>query len=143
MPAAFAANWLLYQIVLMPLVRRAKNQGMLEVDSILGTFGLLFVIQGLMLVMFGGSVSQLFVPVGPGAYRSAPRSRSTACSRSCSRWSIGGALYLALTRTRYGTAIRAVAVNPDAAQLVGDRRRAAAALRLRARRRACRRQAAC
>jgi branched-chain amino acid transport system permease protein len=26
-PASFAANWLLYQIVLMPLVKRAKNQG--------------------------------------------------------------------------------------------------------------------
>ena len=30
-PASFIANWLLYRIVLMPLVRRAKNQGMLEV----------------------------------------------------------------------------------------------------------------
>ena len=55
-PASFAANWLLYQIVLMPLVRRARNQGMLEVDSILGTFGILFVIQGLMLLTFGGSL---------------------------------------------------------------------------------------
>ena len=45
-PASFAANWLLYRIVLTPLVKRAKNQGMLEVDSILGTFGVLFVIQG-------------------------------------------------------------------------------------------------
>ena len=65
-PASFAANWLLYQIVLMPLVKRAKNQGMLEVDSILGTFGILFVIQGVMLVVFGGtlqSYSYLSVPV--------------------------------------------------------------------------------
>ena len=31
---------------------------------------------------------------------------------------IGSGLYLALTRTRYGTAIRAVAVDPVAAQLV-------------------------
>src|ERR1700704_3893570 len=37
-PVSFAANWLLYQVVLMPLVKRARNQGMLEVDSILGTF---------------------------------------------------------------------------------------------------------
>src|SRR3990172_8643292 len=65
-PASFAANWLLYQIVLMPLVRRAKNQGMLEVDSILATFGVLFVMQGIMLVSFGGqlySYSYLSVPV--------------------------------------------------------------------------------
>ena len=39
---------------------------MLEVDSILATFGLLFVIQGVMLVMFGGqyySYSYLSIPV--------------------------------------------------------------------------------
>ena len=54
MPLAFGANWLVYQIVLAPLVRRAKNRAMLEVDSILATFGLLFVLQGIMLVTFGG-----------------------------------------------------------------------------------------
>src|SRR4051812_34435724 len=65
-PMSFAGNWLLYQIVLTPLVKRAKNQGMLEVDSILGTFGILFVVQGIMLVVFGGSLqscSYLSVPV--------------------------------------------------------------------------------
>src|SRR5260370_31882414 len=67
MPLAFAANWFVYQIVLMPLVRRAKNRAMLEVDSILATFGLLFVLQGIMLVMFGGqlySYTYLSGPVG-------------------------------------------------------------------------------
>src|ERR1043165_2735918 len=29
-PLGFAINWGIYQIVLMPLVRRAKNRGMLE-----------------------------------------------------------------------------------------------------------------
>src|SRR5882757_2146195 len=65
-PASFAANWLLYQIVLMPLVKRAKNRAMLEVDSILATFGLLFVVQGIMLVTFGGqfnTMNYLSVPV--------------------------------------------------------------------------------
>ncbi|MGQ3058957.1 MAG: branched-chain amino acid ABC transporter permease, partial [Nevskia sp.] len=42
-PAAFALNWLLYQLLLTPLVRRAKTSEALEVDSILATFGLLFV----------------------------------------------------------------------------------------------------
>src|SRR5262245_29896883 len=51
MPLAFAVNWIIYQIVLMPLVRRARNRAMLEVESILATFGLLFVLQGIMLVM--------------------------------------------------------------------------------------------
>ena len=59
-------SWLIYQLLLMPLVRRARSRDALEVDSILATFGLLFVIQGIMLVMFGGgyySYSYLSVPV--------------------------------------------------------------------------------
>src|SRR5690606_30936871 len=53
-PAAFAANWGIYKVALEPLVKRAKNRGQLEVDSILATFGLLFLLQGLMLLSFGG-----------------------------------------------------------------------------------------
>ncbi len=54
-PAAFVVNWAIYVLLLRPLVDRAKNQGMLEVDSILATFGLLFLFQGLMLRGFGGA----------------------------------------------------------------------------------------
>ena len=36
-------------------MRRARNRAALEVDSILATFGLLFVIQGMMLAIFGGN----------------------------------------------------------------------------------------
>ncbi len=117
-PAAFALNWLLYRVVLTPLVKRAKNQGMLEVDSILGTFGVLFVIQGVMLVVFGGSLqsySYLSVPVYIlGTTLAANRILAMVFALI-----IGGLLYLLLTRTRYGTALRAIAVNPVAAQLSG------------------------
>jgi branched-chain amino acid transport system permease protein len=126
-PAAFVSNWLLYQIVLMPLVKRAKNQGMLEVDSILGTFGVLFVIQGVMLITFGGtlqSYSYLSVPVYIlGTTLALNRILALVFSLL-----IGGILYLFLTRTRYGTALRAVAVNPSAAQLAGIDIRSASAL---------------
>ena len=54
-PAAFVINWAIYTVLLRPLVERAKNEGMLEVDSILATFGLLFLFQGLMLRGFGGA----------------------------------------------------------------------------------------
>ena len=117
-PAAFALNWVLYRVVLTPLVKRAKNQGMLEVDSILGTFGVLFVIQGVMLVVFGGSLqsySYLSVPVYIlGTTLAANRILALVFALV-----IGGLLYLLLTRTRYGTALRAIAVNPVAAQLSG------------------------
>jgi branched-chain amino acid transport system permease protein len=126
-PTAFVANWLLYQIVLTPLVKRAKNQGMLEVDSILGTFGILFVIQGLMVVGFGGSLqsySYLSVPVYIfGTTLALNRILALAFSLI-----IAGVLYLFLTRTRYGTALRAIAVNPKAAQLSGIDIRSASAL---------------
>ena len=118
LPLSFVLNWLLYQIVLAPLVRRARNQGMLEVDSILGTFGVLFVIQGVMLVVFGGalhSYSYLSVPVSVlGATLAANRLLALVFALV-----IGGGLYLWLTRTRAGTAVRAIAVNPVAAQLSG------------------------
>ena len=126
-PAAFAGNWLLYQVVLMPLVRRSKNQGMLEVDSILVTFGVLFVVQGVMQVAFGGSLqsySYLSIPVHiAGTTLAANRILALVFALA-----IGIALYLLLTRTRYGTALRAIAVNPTAAQLAGIDIRASSAL---------------
>ena len=125
-PLGFVANWLIYQILLIPLVRRAKNRGMLEVDSILATFGLLFVVQGVMLVAFGGqfnTMNYLSIPVNVLGSNVA-LNRLIALGFALV---IGVVLYLALTRTRYGTAIRAVAVDPVAAQLVAiDVRKASA-----------------
>ncbi|MFL4980968.1 MAG: branched-chain amino acid ABC transporter permease [Xanthobacteraceae bacterium] len=126
LPVAFGINWAIYQGLLAPLVRRAKNQGMLEVDSILATFGLLFVIQGVALASFGGqyfSYSYLSIPVSVmGSALAVNRLIALGFAAG-----IGGALYLALTRTRLGTAVRAVAVDPVAAQLVAiDVRRASA-----------------
>lgn len=116
-PLGFVVNWFIYQVVLMPLVRRAKNRGMLEVDSILATFGLLFIVQGVMLVLFGGqfnTMNYLSIPVNV-------LGSNVALNRLIALLFaviIGSALYLALMRTRQGTAIRAVAVDPVAAQLV-------------------------
>jgi len=116
-PLGFAANWLIYRVVLTPLVRRAKSRGALETDSILATFGLLFVVQGAMLVAFGGqfyTMNYLSVPVHV-------LGSTVALNRLIAllfALVIGGALYLALKHTRHGTAIRAVAVDPVAAQLV-------------------------
>jgi len=117
-PIAFAVNWAIYMLLLKPLVDRARNQGMLEVDSILATFGLLFLFQGLMLRSFGGAYTsyaflaerfELF-----GAYYGL--NRVVAFGAACV---IAQALYLFLYWTRYGTAVRAVAVNPGSARLVG------------------------
>ena len=126
-PAAFAISWAIYRLLLTPLVRRAPNRDALEVDSILATFGMLFVIQGVMLVMFGGayfSYSFLAFPVTiAGATVAANRLLALVFAAV-----IGLALYLYLTRTRLGTAVRAVAVDPQSAPLVAIDVRATAAL---------------
>lgn len=117
-PAGFGLNYLIYGAMLRPLAVRARHPGRLEVDSIMATFGLLFVIQGVALVFFGSgfmSYSFLAVPVDIlGATIAANRLLALALAVA-----IGGGVHLLLTRTRWGAAIRAVAVAPESAPLVG------------------------
>lgn len=116
-PVSFAVSFLLYRVLLTPLVRRAKTRDALEVDSILATFGMMFVVQGIMLAIFGGdyySYSFLAVPTQILG-ESFALNKLIAFALAVI---IGLVLYIALTRTRIGTAIRAVAVDPSAAQLV-------------------------
>jgi branched-chain amino acid transport system permease protein len=117
-PAGFAVSWLVYRILLTPLVRRTGAGPALEADSILATFGLLFIVQGLMLVAFGGgyySYEFLSIPVEVLGTRIAAN-RLLAFGFAII---VGLGLYLFLTRTRAGTAIRAVAAAPRFAPLVG------------------------
>lgn len=117
-PAGYLLGWLLYAVMMRPLVARSGASGRLEVDSILATFGLLFLIQGLLLVTFGANftsisyldqgVSVLGVPVA--------LNRLIAFGICVVA---GGALVLALARTRWGLTLRAVALTPGSAPLVG------------------------
>jgi len=117
-PLAFVANWLIYVIILRPLVKRAKSRGQLEVDSILTTFGLSFIAVGVMLAVFGGdyfSYSFLATPVQLFG-------DTYALNRILAFLSavvICGALYLWLNHSRTGMSVRAIAVSPDSAKLVG------------------------
>jgi branched-chain amino acid transport system permease protein len=117
-PIAFIANWAVYRLLLTPLVRRAKSREALEADSILFTFGLLFVLQGIGLATFGGqfySYSYLAIPVDLLGVTVAENRLIAALFAVA----IGIALYAGLTQTRLGTAVRAVAVDPRSARLVG------------------------
>lgn len=116
-PGAFVLNWLVYRWLLTPLVRRAKHRGMLEVDSILATFGMSFALVGIMLTVFGGeffTYSYLAVPFTIGGSPFG-LNRVVACGVAVL---VCGLLYLGLNATRQGMAIRAVAVDPGAASLV-------------------------
>src|SRR5690606_37869982 len=100
-PVAFVINWALYGVALEPLVKRARNRGQLEADSILATFGLLFLLQGLMIVGFGGEyhsytfLAQPFDILG----NSYGLNRVVAFLAAVV---IAGALWFFLYRTRYG-----------------------------------------
>jgi branched-chain amino acid transport system permease protein len=57
-PTAFGLSWLLFRYVLHPLLKRTGDAGKREVDSILSTFGLLFLLQGVALVFWEGTARE-------------------------------------------------------------------------------------
>jgi branched-chain amino acid transport system permease protein len=116
-PVAFVLNWVIYRVLILPLVRRAKSQGKLEVDSILATFGLSFIAVGVMLAIFGGEYldySYLSQPIFIFGERYG-LNRVVAFIASVA---LCVGLYVWLYKTRAGLALRAVSVNPIAAGLV-------------------------
>jgi branched-chain amino acid transport system permease protein len=116
-PLAFVLNWAIYRVLVLPLVRRARSQGQLEVDCILSTFGLSFILVGILLAIFGGellSYSYLARPIF--ILGEAYGLNRVAAFLGAAALCIG--LYAWLHHTRTGLSLRAVAVNPSAAALV-------------------------
>ncbi len=115
---AFVAGVVLFQVMMRPLVARSGGGGKLEVDSILATFGLLFVLQGAMLWAFGGNfTSYSFLDMGVNVFgTTVAANRLLAFALSVG---LGIALYLILQRSRWGLGLRAVALAPQSAALVG------------------------
>ena len=116
-PISFLGNWLIYRILLRPLVKRAKNQGQLEVDSILATFGISFALVGIMVSVHGEYFTYSYLN-NPIVILSSTVAQNRLVAFLIAVL-IGGALYLWLNHTRAGTAVRAVAVNAQSARLVG------------------------
>ena len=116
-PLAFAVNWAIYRVLIVPLVRRARNQGQLEVDCILATFGLSFILVGILLAVFGGEYLSYSYLARPIFILGEPYGLNRVAAFIGSITLCLG-LYLWLHRTRAGLALRAVSVNPAAAGLV-------------------------
>ncbi len=117
-PVAFAVSWLIYQFMMIPLIRRAPDQDALDADAVLVTFGLFFVFQGLALVYWSGDLrgySYLSTPVHIGGATVA-LNRLVAFLGAVA---LALALYGILRYTRIGTALRAITIDPVAAGLVG------------------------
>lgn len=116
-PISFVGNWLIYRFLLTPLVRRSRNQGQLEVDSILATFGMSFFLVGVMITIHGGLFAYTYLsePISIlGSTSSLNRLVAFILAVV-----IAGALYLWLNHSRPGVAVRAVAVSTEASGLVG------------------------
>ncbi|MDF0597363.1 branched-chain amino acid ABC transporter permease [Psychromarinibacter halotolerans] len=117
-PLAFALNWLIYVIILRPLVKRARSRGQLETDAILTTFGLSFVAVGLMLAVFGGDYFSYSYLARPVQFVGDTYGLNRVVA-FLSAVVICGALWLWLYNSRAGMSVRAIAVAPDSARLVG------------------------
>jgi branched-chain amino acid transport system permease protein len=117
-PAAYAGSWLLFRYVFRPLLGRTRDQGKREVDSILSTFGLLFVLQGIALVLWGGtdrSYSFLAMPLHLfGVVIGGNRLVALVAALV-----LAFAVYGLLRYSRTGRALRSIASNPEASPLVG------------------------
>jgi len=127
LPLGFALQWGLYRMLLAPLVRRAASPAALEVDSILATFGLLFIIEGLVLVVFGGGYHS-YAFLGQAVHVGGTAVAANRLLAAAFAIAVCVAAYAALTRTRWGTAMRALANAPRFAHLVGIDPQALAAL---------------
>lgn len=116
-PAAFALNAAIYQWLLLPLVRRAKHRGQLEVDSILATFGMSFALVGLMRWAFGGEFFNYSFLATPFELFGSPFGLNRIVAALAAA-TICVAVWWGLHATRTGMALRAVAVDPRSAGLV-------------------------
>jgi branched-chain amino acid transport system permease protein len=117
-PAAFGANWLLYRLLMSPLVRRARTREQLEGETILATFGLLFVLRGAATLAFSANnrfYDYLGSPLHILGFTFAAN-RVLAFAVACL---FAGIIWLVLNYSRFGTALRALAIDPTGAELVG------------------------
>lgn len=117
-PIAFVINWLIYQYLMIPLVRRSSDQDALDADVVLVTFGLFFVFQGLALVNWSGDLRGYSFLASPVHLLGATvaLNRLFAFLGACA---LAIALFLVLRYTRFGAALRAITIDPVAAGLVG------------------------
>ncbi|MGA0371387.1 MAG: branched-chain amino acid ABC transporter permease [Paracoccaceae bacterium] len=116
-PLSFFGNWLIYQYLMRPLVKRSKSKGALEVDSILSTFGISFIIIGFVVSVEGGYLAYKYL-----SYPIEILGSTTSVIRLVAflvASLIAVILYCWLNLSRAGMAVRAVAVSTEASGLVG------------------------
>jgi branched-subunit amino acid ABC-type transport system permease component len=118
-PAAFAGGWLLFRYVLHPLLARTADPGKREVDSILSTFGLLFLLQGIALVAWTGNDRELHYLVGQSVNVFGTAIQHNRLIVVIAALVLSAGVFAFLRYSKPGRAMRAIAVSPHTAPLVG------------------------
>jgi branched-chain amino acid transport system permease protein len=117
-PAAFVLGYIIHRTLFKRVAASSASPGIFESNSMLASFGLLFIIQNVALIVWGPEIrgySYLIVPVDlAGALVGANRLVTLGFAIV-----IGLAFYVYLARTRMGKAIRAAAQDPATAGLMG------------------------
>jgi len=117
-PLAFILGYILHRTLYRRLMVTSATPGIFEGNSMLASFGLLFIIQNLALIGWGSDIkgySYLAISVNlGGALFGANRLVTLGFALL-----IGGTFYIFLTRTRIGKAIRAAAQDATTAGLLG------------------------
>lgn len=117
-PFAFVLGFFIHRIQFKTLLNSSPTLEIFESRSMLATFGLLFIIQNIAILIWGSDFKgynylNFGVNIG-GAIFAANRLITMACALV-----IGAAFYLFLARTRMGKAIRAASQSPATAGLMG------------------------
>jgi branched-chain amino acid transport system permease protein len=117
-PVFFAIGFVIYRVLYTPLRVSAESPAAFEGNSMLASFGLMFVIQNIALIIWGAPVrgySYMAYPIGfLGTVFPANRIVTLIASVV-----LGAAFYVFLANTRTGKAIRAAAQDANAAELMG------------------------
>jgi branched-chain amino acid transport system permease protein len=117
-PAGFIIGYVLYRTLFTRLRNSSPTPGAYEGNSLLASFGLLFIVQNIALTVWGSDIrgySYLAFPVNFGGARF-EANRLVALAFAIA---ISLAFYLFLAHTRLGKAIRAAAQDPMSAGLMG------------------------
>src|SRR5262245_52224260 len=117
-PAAFGLGWGLFQYLLHPLLGRTADPGKREVDSILSTFGLLFLLQGIALVAWTGNDREYGYLVGEKFDLFGTAIQYNRLMVVIAALVLSAAVFAFLRYTTPGRAMRAIASSPQTAPLV-------------------------
>ncbi len=118
-PLAFGLSWLLFRYVLHPLLARTPDPGKREVDSILSTFGLLFLLQGIALVAWTGNDQEYSYLVGEKYDLFGTDIEKKRLIVVIAALVLSAAVFAFLRYSSPGRAMRAIASSPHTAPLVG------------------------